>query len=180
MEIQKCSIEGLYVIRPKVLEDERGSFFESFRLSHFEQTVGSVNFVQENESRSQRGVFRGLHFQKAPKAQSKLIRCARGRILDIVVDLRSNSPTRGRFEVLELSAENRLSLFVPVGFGHGFLSLEDNSVVQYKTSDYYSPQDESGLSIDCIDFQWPIPRAEWKLTSKDQTWPDMDKVYLFD
>jgi dTDP-4-dehydrorhamnose 3,5-epimerase len=180
MDIQKGSIEGLYVIRPKVFEDERGHFFESFRLSSFQAAAGPVTFVQENESRSQRGVFRGLHFQRTPKAQAKLIRCVRGRILDIAVDLRANSPTRGQFEVIELSADNRLSFFVPVGFAHGFLCLEDNSIVQYKTSDYYSPQDESGLSIDCIDFQWPIPRAEWKLTSKDQTWPDMDKVYLFD
>jgi dTDP-4-dehydrorhamnose 3,5-epimerase len=179
METQKGSIEGLSIIRPKVFEDERGYFFESFRLSYFEQAVGAVKFVQENESRSQRGVFRGLHFQKAPKAQAKLIRCVQGRILDIAVDLRSKSPTRGQFEVVELSAENRLSFFVPVGFAHGFLSLEDNSVVQYKTSDYYSPQDESGLSIDSIDYQWPIPRSQWKLTPKDLQWPSMDKCYLF-
>lgn len=179
METQKSAIEGLSIIRPKVFEDERGYFFESFRLSYFEQAVGAVKFVQENESRSQRGVFRGLHFQKAPKAQAKLIRCVQGRILDIAVDLRSKSPTRGQFEMIELSAENRLSLFLPVGFAHGFLSLEDNSVVQYKTSDYYSPQDESGLSIDSIDYQWPIPRSQWKLTPKDLQWPSMDKCYLF-
>jgi len=179
MEIAKCSIPGLLILKPKVFGDDRGYFFESFRRNIFEEAVGAVQFVQENESRSQRGVFRGLHFQKPPHAQAKLVRCVEGRILDVVVDLRKSSPSFGKYEAVELSEENKWSFFVPVGFAHGFLSLADQSIVQYKTSDYYSPQDESGLSIDFIQKTWPIPRGEWLTTEKDAHWPGIEEAYHF-
>lgn len=143
MVIHTLAIDGLLLIEPKVFGDHRGYFFESFRQDLFDAAVGQETlFVQENESRSSRGVLRGLHFQRPPFAQGKLVRVTRGAVLDVAVDIRKNSPTFGQHYAVELSEENKLQLWIPPGFAHGFVSLKDDTVFQYKCTDYYSPENE--------------------------------------
>lgn len=180
MDFKTCSLEDVFLIQPRLFQDERGCFLETFRQSLIEKFTGPISFVQDNKSKSQKGVFRGLHFQKPPRAQAKLVQCVKGKILDIALDLRKNSKTCGKFEVFELSSENHHSLFIPIGFAHGFLALEDETVVHYKTSDYYCPDSESGIHIDSITYDWPIPRADWNLSPKDQILPGLDEVFWFE
>lgn len=169
MEVENLSIPGLLLIRPKLFGDARGSFAETYRESHFREITGKDNFfVQDNESHSKRGVFRGLHYQLPPAAQAKLVRVVRGKILDVVVDLRKSSAHFGRFEIVELSEKDPKAFFIPEGFAHGFLSLEEGSVVQYKTSSYYRPETERSLHYSHVDFVWPIPPVEWIVSDKDQ------------
>lgn len=173
MEVINTSIEGLKIIKPRVFEDSRGYFFESYNEREFAAKVAPVKFVQDNESRSARGVIRGLHFQRGDAAQAKLIRVVSGRVLDVAVDLRSGSPTYGRHEAVELSAENRLQLFIPRGFAHGFAVLSAEAVFQYKCDNFYAPESEWG--IDPFDptlaIDWHLSRAEAILSPKDQTHP---------
>ena len=172
MEFKKTEIEGLLLIEPKVFGDHRGYFFESFRQDRFEEAVGfPVNFVQDNESRSNKGVLRGLHFQKPPVAQGKLVRVSRGAVLDVVVDIRKNSPTFGRHYSVELTDENKRQLWIPPGFAHGFVSLTDDTVFQYKCTDYYSPENEGAILWD--DSELGI---DWKIT--DPAVSDKDKNAL--
>lgn len=171
MKISSLSLSGLVLIEPRVFNDDRGYFFESFNEAVFRITTGlNVTFVQDNESMSQRGTFRGLHFQIPPKAQAKLIRVVRGRILDVVVDLRKSSDTFGQHLCVELSAENQHQLFIPEGFAHGFLVLENQTVVNYKCNNYYSPDAERCLSIfdSNLPKDWPIDQSDWVLSEKDQ------------
>lgn len=169
MNVIKTDIEGVVVIEPRVFDDARGYFFESYSKRRFDEAVKPVEFVQDNESMSTRGVIRGLHFQRPPFSQSKLVRCVRGAVLDVVVDIRRGSPTYGQHVAVELTGENRRQLFVPRGFAHGFAVLSDEAVFQYKCDNYYHPESEGGISIaDCsLGIDWRINPAEAILSDKD-------------
>jgi len=169
MNVIKTDIEGVVVIEPRVFDDARGYFFESYSKRRFDEAVRPIEFVQDNESMSTRGVIRGLHFQRPPFSQSKLVRCVRGAVLDVVVDIRRGSPTYGRHVAVELTGENRRQLFVPRGFAHGFAVLSDEAVFQYKCDNYYHPESEGGISIADRSFgiDWRIDPAEAILSEKD-------------
>ena len=169
MEIEKTAIEGLLIIKPRVFEDARGYFFESFSQREFEEMVGKVTFVQDNESMSSYGVMRGLHFQYPPYTQSKLVRCVRGAVLDVAVDIRKGSPTYGQHVAVELSEENHLQFFIPHGFAHGFSVLSETAVFQYKCDNFYAPQADGGISIldQSLDIDWRIPVERAILSEKD-------------
>lgn len=169
MNVIKTDIEGVVVIEPRVFDDARGYFFESYSKRRFDEAVKPVEFVQDNESMSTRGVIRGLHFQRPPFSQSKLVRCVRGAVLDVVVDIRRGSPTYGRHVAVELTGANRRQLFVPRGFAHGFAVLSDEAVFQYKCDNYYHPESEGGISIAdrSLGIDWRIDPAEAILSEKD-------------
>lgn len=169
MNIIKTHIEGPVIIEPRVFEDARGYFFESWSKKVFDEEVGEINFVQDNESCSTRGVMRGLHFQRPPHAQSKLVRCVRGRVLDVAVDIRKDSPTYGKYVAVELSEENKRQFFIPRGFAHGFAVLSDTAIFQYKCDNYYAPQAEGGIYIldPDLDIDWQILPDEAVLSPKD-------------
>lgn len=169
MEIVKTAIEGLLVIKPRVFEDARGYFFESFSQREFEEKVGKVTFVQDNESMSSYGVMRGLHFQRPPYTQSKLVRCVKGTVLDVAVDIRKGSPTYGQHVAVELSDQNHLQFFIPHGFAHGFSVLSETAVFQYKCDNFYAPQADDGVSIldQSLGIDWRIPVERAILSEKD-------------
>lgn len=169
MEVFKTAIEGLVIIEPKVFTDSRGYFFESFSQREFEEKVRKINFVQDNESMSTYGVMRGLHFQRPPYTQSKLIRCIKGKILDVAVDIRKGSPTYGQHVTVELSQQNHRQFFVPRGFAHGFAVLSEEAVVQYKCDNFYAPEADSGISIkdESLGIDWQIPTENAILSEKD-------------
>lgn len=169
MNVIKTDIEGVVVIEPRVFDDARGYFFESYSKRRFDEAVRPVEFVQDNESMSTRGVIRGLHFQRPPFSQSKLVRCVRGVVLDVVVDIRRGSPTYGRHVAVELTGANRRQLFVPRGFAHGFAVLSDEAVFQYKCDNYYHPESEGGISIAdrSLGIDWRIDPAEAIISEKD-------------
>lgn len=169
MEVIKTAIEGLVIIEPKVFKDARGYFFESFSQREFEQKVRPIRFVQDNESMSSHRVIRGLHFQAPPYSQSKLVRCIKGRVLDVAVDIRKGSPTYGQHVAVELSEENHRELFIPRGFAHGFAVLSDTAIFQYKCDNFYTPEADCGISIKDKDLgiDWHIPIEEAILSEKD-------------
>lgn len=173
MEVIKTDIEGVLILKPRVFTDARGYFFESFSQRVFNEIVGPVDFVQDNESRSTRGVIRGLHFQYPPYAQAKLVRCAQGATLDVAVDLRVDSPTYGKHVAVELTEENKYQLYIPKGFAHGFAVLSDVAVFQYKCDNYYAPQSEGGISIldKSLAIEWPIAPEDAILSEKDTHHP---------
>lgn len=175
MTFEPTPIEGLIICRPKVWPDARGYFFESFSERELAQALGrEVQFVQDNESRSAYGVIRGLHFQTGEAAQAKLVRCTLGRVLDVAVDLRPDSPTRGRHFAIELSDQNHLQLFIPRGFAHGFSVLSPEAVLQYKCDNYYCPQAESGINLadPALAIDWQIPPAQRIISPKDLSRPN--------
>lgn len=169
MNVIKTEIEGLLIIEPKIFKDSRGYFFESYNKKIFDNEVSPVDFVQDNESCSTRGVMRGLHFQLPPYTQAKLVRCVEGRVLDVAVDLRKNSGTFGHHVAVELTAENHLQFFIPRGFAHGFAVLSDTAVFQYKCDNYYMPQSEGGISIldSTLNIDWKIDLRDAILSAKD-------------
>lgn len=169
MEVIKTPIEGVVIIEPKVFKDARGYFFESFSHREFEEKVCKINFVQDNESMSSYGVMRGLHFQAPPFTQSKLVRCVKGAVLDVAVDIRKGSPTYGHHVAVELTEENHRQFFVPRGFAHGFAVLSDTAVFQYKCDNFYAPQADGGISIkdDSLGIDWRIPVEKALLSEKD-------------
>ena len=182
MDIIKTAIDGVVIIEPRLFKDERGYFFESFSQKEFEEKVCKTVFVQDNESKSSYGVLRGLHFQKPPFAQSKLVRVVRGAVLDVAVDIRKGSPTFGKLVAVELTAENHRLFFIPRGFAHGFSVLSQEVVFQYKCDNYYAPQSEGALAWDDPDLgiDWRIPAAEIVLSKKDKAHPrlkDADGVF---
>ncbi len=182
MDIIKTAIDGVVIIEPRLFKDERGYFFESFSQKEFEEKVCKTVFVQDNESKSSYGVLRGLHFQKPPFAQSKLVRVVRGAVLDVAVDIRKGSPTFGKHVAVELTAENHRQFFIPRGFAHGFSVLSQEVVFQYKCDNYYAPQSEGALAWDDPDLgiDWRIPAAEIVLSKKDKAHPrlkDADGVF---
>ena len=159
MEVIKTAIEGLVIIEPKVFKDARGYFFESFSQREFEEKVRKVNFVQDNESMSSYGVMRGLHFQRPPYTQSKLVRCVKGSVLDVAVAIRKGSPTYGKHVAVLLTEDNHRQFFVPRGFAHGFAVLSESAVFQYKCDNFYAPQADGGINIkdESLGIDWQIP-----------------------
>lgn len=183
MNIIKTAIEGVVIIEPKVFNDERGYFFESYNQKDFNSLVKEITFVQDNESCSQYGVIRGLHFQKSPYAQSKLVRVVKGRVLDVAVDIRHGSPTFGKHVKVELTENNHLQFFIPKGFAHGFAVLSETAVFQYKCDNFYAPQSEGAIAWDDPDLaiDWQIPQDKIILSKKDSNHPMLkDAPYLFD
>jgi dTDP-4-dehydrorhamnose 3,5-epimerase len=178
------AIPDVIVIEPSVHGDERGYFVETFRQDKLEQALGyNVNFVQDNESKSSKGVLRGLHFQLAPHAQSKLVRVIEGSVLDVAIDIRKGSPTFGQHVAVELSGENKKQVFVPRGFAHGFVVLTDTATFAYKVDNYYSPECDRGLAFDDkqLNIDWRLPKDQLKLSDKDTKQPSLsDLVDCFD
>lgn len=169
MEIIKTGIEGLLILEPRIFKDTRGYFFESFSQREFEEKVGPVHFVQDNESMSTYGVMRGLHFQRPPFTQSKLVRCVMGAVLDVAVDIRKGSPTYGQHVAVELTADNHRQFFIPKGFAHGFAVLSETAVFQYKCDEFYHPEADAGISIldESLGIDWRIPMDKAILSDKD-------------
>ena len=165
----KTNIQGLIIIEPKVFGDSGGYFFESFNQKEFDEQIGPINFVQDNESKSTHGVLRGLHFQKPPFAQAKLIRCIEGEVIDIAVDLRNGSPTFGKHLSVRLSGENKRQLFVPRGFAHGFAVLSDSAIIAYKVDNVYAPEYDSGIIWNDPDLgiDWELKECDVILSPKD-------------
>lgn len=184
MKVIPTEIEGVVVIEPRIFEDTRGYFFESFSQADFDSCVREVRFVQDNESRSSYGVMRGLHFQRPPFTQAKLVRCVRGAVLDVAVDLRKGSPTYGRHVAVELTEENHLQLFIPKGFAHGFAVLSETAVFQYKCDEFYHPEADGGISIldSSLGIEWRIPVEHAVLSEKDTRHPllkDFDSPFVY-
>ena len=173
MNIIKTALEGVVIIEPRIFEDPRGYFFESFSERDFNAQVREVQFVQDNESMSSYGVMRGLHFQRPPFTQSKLVRCVKGAVLDVAVDIRKGSPTYGQHVAVELTEDNHRQFFVPRGFAHGFAVLSDTAVFQYKCDNFYAPQADGGISIldDSLGIDWRIPTDKAILSEKDTKHP---------
>lgn len=169
MNVIETGIEGLLILEPRLFKDVRGYFFESFSQREFEEKVGPVRFVQDNESMSTYGVMRGLHFQRPPYTQSKLVRCVSGRVLDVAVDIRLGSPTYGQHVAVELSAENHRQFFISKGFAHGFAVLSETAVFQYKCDEFYHPEADDGISIldGSLGIDWRIPTDKAILSDKD-------------
>ena len=168
--IVQTALNGLVVLKPRIFEDARGYFFESFSKRDLEELVGPVDFVQDNESLSSYGVVRGLHFQKPPFTQAKLVRCTRGRVLDVAVDIRRGSPTFGEHFAVELSEENHLQFFIPKGFAHGFSVLSETAVFQYKCDEFYHPEADAGvlLTDPALGIDWKIAPEQMILSDKDK------------
>ena len=171
MKFIKTEIPDVYIIEPSVFKDTRGYFSESFNLEKFEENVCTIKFVQDNESRSSRGVLRGLHFQKPPFAQSKLVRCIEGSIMDVAVDIRKGSSTYGKHVAVELSGENKRQLFIPTGFAHGFSVLSKTVLVAYKVDNTYAPEYDSGIKYNDkeLSIDWGLKKAEIHLSEKDES-----------
>lgn len=183
MNIIKTDIDGVVIIEPTIFKDSRGYFFESFNELDFINKVGIVDFVQDNESKSSYGVMRGLHFQKPPYSQAKLVRCVRGKVLDVAVDIREGSPTYGQHVAVELSEDNHRQFFIPKGFAHGFVVLSDEAVFQYKCDEFYHPEADGGISIldESLNIDWHIPTDKAILSDKDTKHPllkDFDSPFL--
>lgn len=184
MKVIETSIPGVVVLEPRVFNDARGYFFESYSKRVFDAEVAPVDFVQDNESMSTRGVMRGLHFQRPPHTQAKLVRCVRGAVLDVAVDIRKGSPTYGRHVAVELTEQNHLQFFVPRGFAHGFAVLSDVAVFQYKCDNYYAPEADGGIQLcdDTLGIDWRIDIADAILSDKDRRHPllrDFDSPFVF-
>lgn len=181
MEYIKTAIEGVYVIEPKVFEDARGYFFEAWKQGEFVANIGKVDFVQDNESKSSFGVLRGLHYQRGEFSQAKLVRVISGRVLDVAVDLRRNSPTFGQHVMVELSGENKRQFFIPRGFAHGFLVLSDEAIFTYKVDNAYAPQAETSIlwNDEQLSIDWPLGENQLLLSEKDKKAKPFSEVEYF-
>ncbi len=171
MTLEKTCLEGCYIIQPKVFEDKRGYFFESYNHKKFTQLIGqNINFVQDNESKSQKGVLRGLHFQTPPYAQAKLVRVVQGEVLDVAVDLRKNSPSFGKHQSVLLTAQNKKQFFMPRGFAHGFLVLSETAIFSYKIDNIYAPEYDTGIIWDDknLNIDWKFGKDKLILSEKDK------------
>ena len=182
MEYKKTTIEGVYIIEPKVFNDARGYFFEAWKKEEFEQYIGKVEFVQDNESKSSYGVLRGLHYQKGDCSQAKLVRVIKGKVLDVAVDIRKSSPTFGKYVMVELSDENKRQFFIPRGFAHGFLVLSDEAIFTYKVDNAYAPQADAGIRWNDpdISIQWPIDPKDVQTSEKDLKQPFLKDAEVFE
>ena len=178
MKVIKTKLEGVVIIEPQVFFDDRGYFFESFSQQRFNEKVAPITFVQDNESKSSYGVLRGLHFQKPPFAQSKLVRVVKGKVLDVAVDLRKGSPTFGQYESVVLSEENKRQFFIPQGFAHGFAVLSEEAIFQYKCDNYYAPQSEGSVRWNdpTIAIDWQLPEKDIILSAKDEKAPLLSQL----
>lgn len=182
MEFIKTDIEGVFIIEPKVFNDARGYFMEAWKQSEFNENVGRVDFIQDNESKSSFGVLRGLHYQKGDTSQSKLVRVIKGRVLDVAVDIRKSSPTFGKHVMVELSEENKRQFFIPRGFAHGFLVLSEEAIFTYKVDQPYSPQTEAGIRWNdpALGIEWPIDFSKVQTSEKDLNQPFLKDAEVFD
>lgn len=183
MEVIKTDIEGVVIIEPRIFRDDRGYFYESFSQREFEEKVCRTTFVQDNQSKSSYGVLRGLHFQKPPYCQSKLVRCIKGAVLDVAVDLRKGSPTFGKHVAVELTEENHRQLFVPRGFAHGFAVLSEEAVFQYKCDNFYNKESEGAIAWNDpeLAIDWRIPADKALLSEKDKLNKGIKEAdFLFD
>ena len=183
MEVIKTEIEGVVIIEPRIFKDERGYFYESFSQREFEEKVCRTTFVQDNQSKSSYGVLRGLHFQKPPHCQSKLVRCIKGAVLDVAVDIRKGSPTFGKYVAVELTEENHRQFFIPRGFAHGFAVLTEEAVFQYKCDNFYCKESEGAIAWNDpqLAIDWKIPADRVLLSEKDRLNKNIDEAeYLFD
>ena len=173
MKFLNTSIEGLVIIEPTVFGDNRGYFLESYNKKKFEEAIGKVSFVQDNESKSSKGVLRGLHFQKPPYAQAKLVSCIEGKVLDIAVDIREGSETYGQHVIIELSGGNKKQVFIPRGFAHGFLVLSNTAIISYKIDNSYAPAYDAGIRWDdpILNIQWGVSESEVLVSEKDAKLP---------
>ena len=173
MEVIKTAIDGVVIIEPRIFKDARGYFFESLSQREFDEKVGHIEFCQDNESMSSYGVMRGLHFQRPPFTQSKLVRCVKGAVLDVAVDIRKGSPTYGQHVAVELTEDNHRQFFIPKGFAHGFAVLSETAVFQYKCDNFYHPEADGGISIldESLGIDWQIPTDKAILSEKDTKHP---------
>lgn len=173
MNVIHTALEGVVIIEPRIFKDARGYFFESFSQKEFDEKVMPIRFVQDNESMSSYGVMRGLHYQKMPYTQSKLVRCVKGAVLDVAVDIRHGSPTFGQHVAVELTEDNHRQFFIPRGFAHGFAVLSETAVFQYKCDNFYAPQADAGIQLrdESLGIDWRIPVAEAILSEKDLKQP---------
>lgn len=174
------AISGVWVIEPKVFKDDRGYFMESYKEEEFVKHIGKVDFIQDNEAQSSRGVLRGMHFQKGDYAQAKLVRVITGAVLDVIIDIRKNSPTFGKHVAVELSAENKKQFFVPRGFAHGYLVLQDHTIFSYKVDNVYAPQAEGSLlwNDPALAIDWGMKESELILSEKDKQAKPLAKIEL--
>ena len=181
MEFKQTEIEGVYVIEPRVFNDARGYFFEAWKREEFEQHIGHVDFIQDNESKSSKGVLRGLHYQKGELSQAKLVRVIKGKVLDVAVDLRKKSPTFGKHVMVELSEDNKRQFFIPRGFAHGFLVLSDEAIFTYKVDNVYAPQAEAGIRWNdpALGIEWPIDAKDVLTSEKDLKQPLLKDAEVF-
>ena len=184
MKFIKTSIPDVYILEPSVFGDHRGYFLESFNLEKFEKNICSIKFVQDNESKSTKGVLRGLHFQKPPFDQSKLVRCIEGNVMDVVGDIRKGSLTYGKHVAVELSAENKRQLFIPKGFAHGFSVLSESAIFAYKVDNSYAPSHDCGIrwNDNDLNIDWGLTRKEVQLSEKDKKlsfFKDLDSPFKF-
>jgi len=182
MEYKQTDIEGVYIIEPRVFTDPRGYFVEAWKKAEFEEHIGKMDFIQDNESKSSRGVLRGLHYQQGEWSQAKLVRVIKGRVLDVAVDIRRSSPTFGHHVAVELSEDNKLQLFIPRGFAHGFLVMSDEAVFTYKVDNAYAPHAEAGIlwNDPVLGINWPIRADEVITSEKDMKQPLLKDAQLFD
>ena len=182
MEYKQTDIEGVYIIEPRVFTDPRGYFVEAWKKAEFEEHIGKMDFIQDNESKSSRGVLRGLHYQQGEWSQAKLVRVIKGRVLDVAVDIRRSSPTFGHHVAVELSEDNKLQLFIPRGFAHGFLVMSDEAVFTYKVDNAYAPHAEAGIlwNDPVLGINWPIRADEVITSEKDMKQPLLKDARLFD
>lgn len=169
MEVIKTALDGVVILEPRIFKDARGYFFESFSQREFDEKVRPIRFVQDNESMSTYGVMRGLHYQRMPYTQSKIVRCVKGAVLDVAVDIRKGSPTFGQHVAVELSEENHRQIFIPRGFAHGFAVLSDVAVFQYKCDNFYHPEADAGIQLldEALGIDWRIPIEQAVLSEKD-------------
>jgi dTDP-4-dehydrorhamnose 3,5-epimerase len=182
MDFKETAIKGVYIIEPRVFNDARGYFFEAWKQAEFEEHIGKVNFVQDNESKSSRGVLRGLHYQKGDYSQAKLVRVIKGCVLDVAVDIRKSSPTFGKHVMVELSGENKRQFFIPRGFAHGFLVLSDEAIFTYKVDNVYAPQADAGIRWNdpALGIEWPIDPKEVLTSEKDLKQPLLKDAECFE
>ena len=185
MKFIKTDIEGVFIIEPRVFNDPRGYFMETWKKDLFAKEIGDINFIQDNESKSSYGVLRGLHYQKGDASQAKLVRVIKGKVLDVAVDIRKGSPTFGKHVAVELSEHNHRQFFVPRGFAHGFAVLSDEAVFQYKCDNYYAPQSEGAIAWNdpALGIDWRVPESNRILSEKDSNHPllkDAELVFDYD
>lgn len=182
MDYLKTEIEGVYIIEPRVFNDARGYFMEAWKQEEFNEHIGRVDFIQDNESKSSFGVLRGLHYQKGEASQAKLVRVIKGKVLDVAVDIRRSSPTFGKHVMVELSEDNKRQFFIPHGFAHGFLVLSQEAIFTYKVDRPYAPQAEAGIRWNDPDLaiEWPIDPSEVQTSAKDLVQPLFKDAELFD
>jgi len=182
MEYIKTKIDGVYILEPKVFNDARGYFFEAFKQADFEKHVGKIDFVQDNESKSGRGVLRGMHYQRGDYSQAKLVRVIKGAVLDVAVDMRRRSSTFGKHVMVELNGENKRQLFIPRGFAHGFLVLSDEAVFTYKVDNVYAPEHEVSVRFDDpqLAIEWPMKADEALISEKDLKAVPFSEAEYFD